>query len=302
MQQRLGSEERWALAGMIAMFVITAAWWALALWPVAEAPAWLERTRYVCFGVNETGLPDTTGWVGLIGAPLGMFMIIVVGWAGGMQRLVKRARHSLPVAATFGVLAIGTTAMIAGASVRVQRAQAAMNIPAVRDSRPAASWPRLDLEAQPLELIAHDGLERSLASLRGRPVLVTFAYAHCTTVCPVIVRDVLSAQAALSTSRVKPAILIVTLDPWRDTPSRLPAIARDWKLPAADAWLLGGDPERVESVLTSWNIPRRRDERTGDVTHPSLVYVVDAKGRIAFATTGSAEMIAALVRRLEREG
>lgn len=302
MQQRLGSEERWALAGMIAMFVITAAWWALALWPVAETPAWLARTRYVCFGVNETGLPDTTGWVGLIGAPLGMFMIIVVGWSGGMKRLIRRARHSLPVAAMFGALAIGTTAMIAGASVRVQRAQAAMNIPEARDARPAASWPRLDLEARPLELIAHDGVERSLASMRGRPVLVMFAYAHCTTVCPVIVRDVLTAQAALSTSRARPVLLIITLDPWRDTPSRLPAIAHDWKLPAGDAWLLGGEPERVEAVLTAWKIPRRRDERTGEVTHPSLVYVVDAKGRIAFATTGSAEMIAALVRRLEREG
>ena len=133
-------------------------------------------------------------------------------------------------------------------------------------------------------------------------MLVTFAYAHCETVCPVIVRDVLSAQAALSTSRVKPAVMIVTLDPWRDTPSRLPAIARDWQLPANDAWMLGGDPARVEAALTSWNVARSRDERTGEVTHPSLVFVVDARGRIAFATTGGAEMIAALVRRLEREG
>ena len=302
MQQGIGSEERWALAGMIAMFVITAAWWALALWPVADAPVWLERTRYVCFGVTETGLPDTTGWVGLIGAPLGMLMIILVGWAGGVRKLVKHARHSLPIAATFALLALGTMALVAGASVRVQRAQAANVISPARDTRPAASWPRLDREAPGLELVTQDGTERSLASLRGRPVLVTFAYAHCETVCPVIVRDVMSAQEALSTSRMKPAILIVTLDPWRDTPSRLPAIARDWQLPANDAWVLSGDPARVEAALTSWNVARSRDERTGEVTHPSLVFVVDAQGKIAFATTGGSEMIAALVRRLEREG
>jgi protein SCO1 len=302
MQQGIGSEERWALAGMIAMFVITAAWWALALWPVADAPVWLERTRYVCFGVNETGLPDTTGWVGLIGAPLGMLMIILVGWAGGVRKLVRHAHHSRPVAAAFGLLALGTMAMVAGAAVRVQRAQAANIISPARDTRPAASWPRLDREAPELDLVTQDGTDRSLASLRGRPVLVTFAYAHCETVCPVIVRDVMSAQEALSTSRVKPAILIVTLDPWRDTPSRLPAIARDWQLPASDAWVLSGDPARVEAALTSWNVARSRDERTGEVTHPSLVFVVDAQGRIAFATTGGHEMIAALVRRLEQEG
>ena len=302
MQQRIGSEERWALAGMIAMFAITAAWWALALWPVADAPVWLERTRYVCFGVNETGLPDTTGWVGLVGAPLGMLMIVLVGWADGVGRLIERARHSLPVAATFGALAVGTIALIGGAGVRVQRAQAANTVSPARDSRPAASWPRLDLEAPALELVAHDGGERSISSLRGRPVLVTFAYAHCETVCPVIVRDVMRAQEALSTSRVKPAVMIVTLDPWRDTPSRLPDIARYWKLTSGDAWLLGGDPARVEAVLTSWNVARSRDERTGEITHPSLVFVVDAHGKIAFATTGGAETIAALVRRLEREG
>jgi protein SCO1/2 len=301
MQQRLGSDERWALAGLVAMFAITAAWWALALWPVAEAPGWLERTRAVCFGVTETGLPDTTGWVGLIGAPLGMLMIVLVGWAGGLRRLIEHAHHSIPIAATFIALALGTTAMVAGASLRVQQAHAAASIPESNDARPAATWPRLDDVAPPLDLVGHDGFETSLASLRGRPVLVTFAYAHCTTVCPLIVRDVLAAQSALATSHVKPAVLIVTLDPWRDTPSRLPVIAREWKLPAGHAWLLGGTPARVEAVLTDWNVMRRRDGQTGEVIHPSLVYVLDAQGRIAFITTGGAELLAALLRRLEQE-
>ena len=301
MQSPLGSDEKWALTGMVAMFAITAAWWALALWPVANAPVWLERTRYVCFGVNDTGLPDTAGWVGLIGAPLGMAMVILVGWLEGIRNLVERARYSVPVAATFCVLLAGTTAMLGGAGIRVQRAYAAGTIERTRDSRPAAAWPRLDRAAPPLALVAHDGSNRSLSSLVGRPVFVTFAYAHCVTICPVIVRDVLAAQAALATSHVKPAVMIVTLDPWRDTPSRLSAIARDWKLPEGDSWLLGGSPTQVEAVLTSWNVPRSRNDTNGEITHPSIVYVVDARGRIAFATTGGSDMLAALVQRLTEE-
>ena len=54
--------------------------------------------------------------------------------------------------------------------------------------------------------------------LAGRPVVVTFAYAHCTTICPVIVSEVLGARDKLALH--KPVVLIVTLDPWRDTPAR----------------------------------------------------------------------------------
>jgi cytochrome oxidase Cu insertion factor (SCO1/SenC/PrrC family) len=129
-------------------------------------------------------------------------------------------------------------------------------------------------------------------------VLVTFAFAHCTTICPVIVKQTLDAQAMLRGSPAYPAVLIVTLDPWRDTPSRLPALAESWQLPAGDAFVLSGAVEQVESVLNAWNIPRSRNESTGDVTHPSLVYVVDNNGRIAFASTGGSENLAALLRRL----
>ena len=50
---------------------ITAAWWALALWPLdAGAPTWLVRTRFVCFGSSENGLPHAGGWIALIGEPI----------------------------------------------------------------------------------------------------------------------------------------------------------------------------------------------------------------------------------------
>jgi cytochrome oxidase Cu insertion factor (SCO1/SenC/PrrC family) len=55
-------------------------------------------------------------------------------------------------------------------------------------------------------------------------------------------------------------------------------------------------------VLDAWQIPRGRDERTGEVTHPALTYLIDAAGRIAYASTGTRATLAELVQRLEREG
>jgi protein SCO1 len=293
----LDREEGLALAGFVMLLVTTAAWWALALWPVEDGPAWLERTRYVCFGVAGNGLPDTGGWIGLIAGPLGMLAILLVGWGRGVRLLLGRARTSRLTAATLATLVIATLALPGSASVRVRQVLAS---PVDYDwwEITPAEHPRLDRPAPEARLFAHDGSTIGIEQFRGSPVLVTFAYAHCSTVCPLIVRHTLEAQALLGDAPRRPPVLIVTLDPWRDTPSRLQGMARGWNLPEEDAWILGGEVAAVEAALDGWNVARSRDLRTGEVVHPSLTYVVDAEGRIAFAATGGAETIAALVRRL----
>jgi cytochrome oxidase Cu insertion factor (SCO1/SenC/PrrC family) len=80
---------------------------------------------------------------------------------------------------------------------------------------------RVNDAAPALALTDQTGREVTLESYRGRPVLVAFAFAHCQTVCPLVVGDVLAARRQLGTD---PPVLIVTLDPWRDTPSRLASI------------------------------------------------------------------------------
>lgn len=293
-----GREEGLALGALFTLLLITAAWWALALWPVADAPEWLQRTRYVCFGVAESGLPDAGGWIGLVGGPFGMLVIILVGWGSGVRGLIARARTSRAHAATLSLLVLGSVFLFAGAGLRVRQAQAAQQEVELTDGLPPSSYPRQDRPAPPLSLVAQDGRTVRLADFHGRPVLVTFAYAHCTTVCPLVVKHTLDAQAALTAEGARPVVLILTLDPWRDTPSRLASMAASWGLPEHDAFILSGDVSAVEAALDAWQVPRSRNESNGEVTHPALVYIVDGEGRIAFAANGGADMIAALARRL----
>jgi protein SCO1/2 len=227
-----------------------------------------------------------------------MFAILAVGWRRGMSGLFRHARRSPAVAAVLIGLGTGTVVMVSGVAVRVQQARAGAELAVVAGGIPPATYPRLDRAAPPLVLVAHTGETFDLAALAGRPVLVTFAYAHCATVCPVIVKHTLDAQAALRGTVHDAAAVVVTLDPWRDTPSRLPAMARQWGLPDRDAWILSGAVHDVEAVLDAWNIPRSRDLATGEVTHPSLVYVIDRAGRIAYASTGGTDALIALVQRL----
>jgi protein SCO1 len=283
-----------ALSALVVIVAITASWWALALWPAADAPAWLTLTRQTCFGTAATGLPDLGGWLALTGQPLGMLLVLLAGWGGEVKAGLRAALQKVS-----GQLLVGTATalLIAGAFGVLMRVTDG-------DARPFASSPteevalqlnRLNDTPRPLSLVDQSGHTVTLEQFRGRPVLVTFAYAHCETVCPVLVSEVLGARDALASP--KPVVLIVTLDPWRDTPSRLGAIAERWGA-GGDVHVLSGVPDSVERVLNAWRVPRARNERTGDVSHPSVVYVIGTDGRIAYVLSGSQPVIRAAVEAL----
>jgi protein SCO1 len=296
--------EKWALAALALLLGVTILWWAFALWPVdGDAAPVLERARAVCFGTDPaTGLPDATGWALLLGQPLlmGSFLLLVWGQAvrTALARLAGGGRGRAVLASAATVVLLGIT--LAGWRVTTAMAgsPAWMAEDALDDAVAAAVRPRLDREAPALELVSHRGEEFSLDQLRGGPVLLTFAYGHCVTICPLVVRNALEASVQ---SDEDPAVVVVTLDPWRDTPSRLPGVAERWDLTGEDHWLLGGEPDRVGAVLDAWGVPRTRDERTGEITHPALTFVLDSHGLIAFASRGSVESLVGLLERVNAD-
>ena len=284
-----------ALATLALILAITVSWWALALWPVTPAaPAWLLRTRVVCFGSTSTGLPNAGGWLLLVGQPFGMLFLLGTVWTAELKTGLGLAMDRLA-----GQLAIGivSAALLAGAGAVAVRVAAAGDAPFSPggDRDLAAQLTRVDDAAPALTLIDQHGESVDLAAFRGRPVIVTFAYAHCDTVCPVVVADALAAARRFSDK--PPAVLVVTLDPWRDTPSRLRAIAAGWGM-SEGAHVLSGAPEAVERTLNAWRVPRVRNDKTGNLSHPALVYVLGPDGRIAYVVPGSADAIAAAVRAL----
>ncbi len=146
---------------------------------------------------------------------------------------------------------------------------------------------RVTEAAPPLGLVDQHGEVLTLERFHGRAVLVTFAFAHCETICPLLVRD---AQRARRRFARPPALVVVTLDPWRDVPSRLPSIARTWEM-GGDEFVVGGEVDAVLRALQEWKAEGARDPRTGDVMHAPLTYVLDRDGRIAFATGGAMEAL-----------
>ena len=290
-------EDVWPLGALAFLLVTTAAWWALALWPMPEEThGWLLRAREVCFKTGPTGLPDRSGWILLIGEPIGMLAVLMVAWGAEVRRSLARLVSSLPGrAAAFAVM--GLVALGLGAAVTRVAAARVPDVELAVADLPPETYPRVDLTWPDTPgLVDQRGEAFTLASLGGRSAIVTFAYAHCTTICPVLVQAAKEARDALR-NEVDVAVVALTLDPWRDTPSRLPDMAARWGLEEGD-FVLSGAVEAVEAALDAWNVPRERDERTGELAHPALTFLVEGDGTVAFATAGSPVQLAALGRRL----
>jgi protein SCO1 len=125
-------------------------------------------------------------------------------------------------------------------------------------------------------MIDQHGARLSLSGFRGQPIVVTFVFAHCQTMCPFIVATLKRA------AREGAEVMLVTLDPWRDTPSSLPGIARQWDLPPSFHVLSSRTVSDVLRVAELYGVTFERNEKTGDIVHPGLVFLIDADGGLAY--------------------
>lgn len=268
---------------LLCWMVVTMLLWGMAFYQAPEAtPQWLLRAQSACFGTSETGLPDTYGWMVLALGPLSFLAGLLVAMGHEVRQGV-RAMISSRGGQALALVALSSL-LIEGVWVK-GRIEAGIDVASATYSFESPGdlpfdYPRLNTKAATFTLTDQHGAQISPESMGDRAVFLTFAFAHCKTVCPVILTNVLQAAGDFPVEKVK--ILVVTLDPWRDTPRALPALAEHWGL-GENAHVLSGPVDDVLSTLDAYNVPRQRDEKTGDVTHPALVYLLDREGNIAYA-------------------
>ncbi|HET9010502.1 MAG TPA: SCO family protein [Gemmatimonadaceae bacterium] len=279
-----------ALVTLLAIVAITTAWWALALWPAgASEPEWLVRTRAACFGAAPGGLPDAGGWILLIGEPLGMMGVFLAIWRQSLAEDLRRLRADPLWRIVVGNLTVAAIVAVGLLGARVARGYGVGRSVTTRN---AGVLTRLDAVAPSVTLVDQHEQQVALGDYRGRPALLTVAFGHCTTVCPTIVGDLMAARRSAGRTDVR--LLVLTLDPWRDTPDRLPTLAEHWGL-ARDDRVLSGSIAEVEAALDGLGIARTRNETTGAVDHVATVLFLDARGRVAWRLDGWWGGVAALL-------
>jgi protein SCO1/2 len=256
-------------------------WWGIAFFPVPADDSWIAVAQSACFGSAPGGPPAAQGWIMLTLAPLLMLGALLSAWHAEIARALPSIARSYAwravTVALLGVFAIEATWAVTRVRGEARRAAVSFE-PTIREPLPR-DYPRSADPVPEFRLVDQSGATFDAASLRGQPTVLSFVFAHCQTVCPVLVATLRRAGHELPPGAARMAL--VTLDPWRDTPAALPDLAERFSLPAT-AHLLSGDPDAVCRLLDQMQVARERDLRTGDVSHVPIVMIVDAGGRVAY--------------------
>ena len=129
-----------------------------------------------------------------------------------------------------------------------------------------------------VSLIDQHGSAVSLASLKGKPVLIDFIYTSCASTCPVLTAKMVSVARELGPALGANVTMVsITLDPEHDSPAQLAGYA---KSQGADAngWLfLTGKPAQIDQVLAQFKL-RRMHESDGSIMHSVSAFLLGPDG------------------------
>ena len=132
-------------------------------------------------------------------------------------------------------------------------------------------------------LTAETGQPFTIQSLQGHPTLVFFGFTHCPDVCPTTLAKLNQVAKAANVPKLK--VLLVSVDPQRDTPEQLQRYVHAFN---PDFGAVTGDPKEIERVSKEFGVAAVKvDLAGGDYTvdHSAHVFLLNGQGqRVALFT------------------
>lgn len=126
------------------------------------------------------------------------------------------------------------------------------------------------------------GATRSLDEFTGKLVMLFFAFTHCPDFCPTTLARAVEAKSLLGGQGDKLQVIMVSIDPERDTPSLLRQYVSAFD-PSFIA--LRGEAAELERVAGEFKVFYQRVAAGNSYTmdHTTLSYVFDTTGRLRLA-------------------
>lgn len=184
-------------------------------------------------------------------------------------------RVALPVLAVVAAVGVGI-----GAAVTLLGRSSASTGDAA--GAPVESWAPGVRPAPAFALRDQNGRPVTLASLRGKPAIITFLDPLCRNVCPVEA-NVLNRAVAVLPAAERPAIVAISVNRWGNSRADLVADVHRWRL--ASDWRWGvGDPAMLAAAWRAYGIGVEVTNRTiagvtvHEITHTLASFVVDGTG------------------------
>jgi protein SCO1/2 len=189
----------------------------------------------------------------------------------------------------------------AGALVAKQQLQPSPAIELVNGTR--LSPPR---EPAGFTLVSHTGAPFVRDTLRGQWTLMFFGFTHCPGICPMTLTTLADVRKRLHDLPATdlPRIVLVSVDPERDTPARMAEYVTEFDAPIVG---VTGPAREIDEFASDLGITHRKVPTGGDdymMDHSAVVLLFDPEGREAavFSPPHTAEQLAADYRRMLGRG
>lgn len=155
----------------------------------------------------------------------------------------------------------------------------------------------------PLTLTDHAGRDFGRDRLLGHWTLMFFGFTHCPDVCPTTLATLAQASKLLSDLPLPdmPAIVLVSVDPARDTPDALAQYVSHF-----DPEFVGvtGQPAAIEILTREFGVAvltgAPEDDGSYTVDHTAAIFLIDPSASFAavFGSPHAADLIARDYRRI----
>ncbi|MRX10140.1 SCO family protein [Pseudoduganella sp. FT25W] len=145
------------------------------------------------------------------------------------------------------------------------------------------------------------GQRFTLHDMSGAPLLVTMFYGDCHSACPVVIETLKRTVAALGPDGKRLRILLISLDPKRDTPQSLAMMAQMQHLdPMQYRLAVAHDDSDTRMLASTLNI-RFRALDDGEINHTTRIALLDAAGAMqADSTRLDVEPDPAFIKRIRQ--
>jgi len=168
-----------------------------------------------------------------------------------------------------------------------------------RPAVPIASSQSMTEIGGPFTLTGSDGRPFSSSRLAGKPYALFFGFTHCPDVCPTTLARLARLRTTLGKGDDSFAIVLVSVDPERDTPA---AMARYASLFGTPVIALTGSTAAIDGVKKQYGVYSAKVPQPGadySVDHTATVFLIDRKGKFV-ATLAPDEGDEAARAKLER--
>ena len=139
---------------------------------------------------------------------------------------------------------------------------------------------QLDFKAPAFTLTNQNGRPVSLASLRGKVVLLTFLDPVCTSDCPLIAQEFRQADELLGGHSRQVELVAVVTNPVYNQPEYTAAFDRQEHMSTLPNWqYLTGSVAQLKKVWRQYGIAAQILPAGGMIGHSDIAYVIDRSGR-----------------------